>query len=106
MSRTLKKANMMFQARRISLVRASPYVRYFTFTRLIFFLPLDISELEWHTLSKEDLCVRCGVSDKVGLDVVMAARRLASNGRNVISPPPRNYIKMILGYIFGGMAFH
>ncbi|KAF4573612.1 hypothetical protein EYR36_008130 [Pleurotus pulmonarius] len=64
----------------------------------------DISELEWHTLSKEDLCVRCGVSDKVGLDVAMAARRLASNGRNVISPPPRNYIKMILGYIFGGFG--
>ncbi|KAF7436089.1 hypothetical protein PC9H_002915 [Pleurotus ostreatus] len=64
----------------------------------------DISELEWHTLSKEELCIRCGVSDKVGLDVTMAARRLASNGRNVISPPPRNYIKMILGYIFGGFG--
>ncbi|KAF9487492.1 P-type ATPase-like protein [Pleurotus eryngii] len=64
----------------------------------------DIAELEWHTLSKEDLCVRCGVSDKVGLDVAMAARRLASNGRNVISPQPRNYIKIILGYIFGGFG--
>ncbi|KAG9222104.1 hypothetical protein CCMSSC00406_0009285 [Pleurotus cornucopiae] len=65
---------------------------------------LYISELEWHTLSKEELCIRCGVSDKVGLDVAMAARRLASNGRNVIRPPPRNYIKMILGYIFGGFG--
>ncbi|KAJ8522214.1 hypothetical protein ONZ45_g1140 [Pleurotus djamor] len=65
---------------------------------------LDISQLEWHTLSLEDICIRCGVSDKVGLDATMAARRLARNGRNVISPPPRNYLRTILGYIFGGFG--
>lgn len=32
----------------------------------------------------------------------MAARRLAKNGKNVISPPPTNLPKKIFFYIFGG----
>lgn len=55
----------------------------------------DISALVWHTLSTNDVCTRLGVAPKVGLDTEMAARRLATNGKNVISPPPRNLTKKV-----------
>jgi sodium/potassium-transporting ATPase subunit alpha len=42
------------------------------------------------------------VAEKRGLDKPMAARRLANNGRNIISPPPRNLARKIFFYIFGG----
>jgi len=45
------------------------------------------------------------VSDKVGLDPQMAARRLEQNGKNVISPPPKHLAKKIFFYIFGGEGF-
>jgi len=62
----------------------------------------DLSTLEWHTLSASEVCTRFGVSEKVGLDAPMAARRLAKNGKNVIRPPPKQLAKKIFFYIFGG----
>lgn len=35
----------------------------------------------------------------------MAARRLVKNGKNVISPPPKNLTKKIFFYIFGGKHY-
>lgn len=64
----------------------------------------DLSSLEWHTLSSSEVCTRLGVVPKLGLDGPMAQRRLATNGKNVISPPPRNLAKKIFFYIFGGFG--
>ncbi|KIM77897.1 hypothetical protein PILCRDRAFT_11576 [Piloderma croceum F 1598] len=64
----------------------------------------DISALEWHTLSATEVCTRFGVSDKVGLDGPIAARRLAKNGKNVITPPPNRWLSKIFWYIFGGFG--
>ncbi|KDE09319.1 hypothetical protein MVLG_00635 [Microbotryum lychnidis-dioicae p1A1 Lamole] len=64
----------------------------------------DLAELEWHTLPTEEVCTRLGVSPVVGLDTQVAQRRLAKNGKNVISPPPRNLPKKIFFYIFGGFG--
>ena len=58
--------------------------------------------MQWHTLDIIEVCTRLGVSDKTGLDVPMAARRLAKNGKNVITPPSKNYAKKIFFYFFGG----
>ncbi|KAF9068133.1 hypothetical protein BDP27DRAFT_1266640 [Rhodocollybia butyracea] len=64
----------------------------------------DLSELEWHNLSSDEVATRVGVSPKTGLDTPMAARRLTKNGKNVISPPPRNLPKKIFFYVFGGFG--
>ncbi|KAF9078799.1 hypothetical protein BDP27DRAFT_1412741 [Rhodocollybia butyracea] len=62
----------------------------------------DLSKLEWHNLSANEVATLVGVSPKTGLDSPMAARRLSQNGKNVISPPPRNLTKKIFFYFFGG----
>ncbi|KAF9072827.1 hypothetical protein BDP27DRAFT_1290170 [Rhodocollybia butyracea] len=64
----------------------------------------DLSTLEWHNLSTDEVATRVGVSPKTGLDTPMAARRLTQNGKNVISPPPRNLAKKIFFYIFPGFG--
>ncbi|KAJ7713561.1 E1-E2 ATPase-domain-containing protein [Mycena metata] len=64
----------------------------------------DLSEVTWHVLSAQEVCTRLGVSDTRGLDADIAARRLAKNGKNVISKPPRNLAKKIFFYIFGGFG--
>ncbi|KAJ7039338.1 hypothetical protein C8F04DRAFT_1220121 [Mycena alexandri] len=64
----------------------------------------DLSEVTWHVLSAQEVCTRLGVSETRGLDADIAARRLAKNGKNVISKPPRNLAKKIFFYIFGGFG--
>ncbi|KAF7300959.1 Calcium ATPase [Mycena indigotica] len=64
----------------------------------------ELAEVTWHTLSTQDVCNRLGVSVAVGLDAPIAARRLATNGKNVISRPPRNLARKIFFYIFGGFG--
>ncbi|KAJ6544406.1 hypothetical protein B0H19DRAFT_300887 [Mycena capillaripes] len=64
----------------------------------------DISDVVWHTLSPLEICTRLGVSETRGLDASIAARRLAMNGKNVISRPPKNLARKIFFYIFGGFG--
>ncbi|KAF7331386.1 hypothetical protein MKEN_00016600 [Mycena kentingensis (nom. inval.)] len=64
----------------------------------------DLAAVEWHELSTQDVCNRLGVSFAVGLDAPVAARRLVTNGKNVISRPPNNLPKKIFFYIFGGFG--
>ncbi|KAF7333008.1 Calcium ATPase [Mycena venus] len=64
----------------------------------------DISDITWHTLSSQEVCTRLGVSETRGLDASIAARRLANNGKNVISRPPKNLARKIFFYIFGGTS--
>ncbi|KAJ7438708.1 hypothetical protein B0H11DRAFT_1752553 [Mycena galericulata] len=64
----------------------------------------DLSDVIWHTLSVDETCTRLGVSEKRGLDADIAARRLAKNGKNVISRPPKNLARKIFFYIFGGFG--
>ncbi|KAJ7583582.1 hypothetical protein C8J56DRAFT_213171 [Mycena floridula] len=64
----------------------------------------ELSKLQWHILDILEICTRLGVSEKSGLDAPMAARRLATNGKNIISPPPKNYLKKLFFYVFGGFG--
>ncbi|KAJ7062790.1 hypothetical protein C8F01DRAFT_1230384 [Mycena amicta] len=71
-------------------------------SRLILFV--ELAAVTWHTLSTQEVCNRLGVSAAVGLDSPIAARRLSTNGKNVISRPPRNLVRKIFFYIFGGFG--
>ncbi|BGO93751.1 hypothetical protein NBRC10512v2_006066 [Rhodotorula toruloides] len=64
----------------------------------------DIATLDWHKLSIDELCQRLGVAPKSGLDKMMAAKRLAKDGRNVLSPPRTNWFAKIFWYFFGGFG--
>ncbi|KAJ6506305.1 hypothetical protein C8R47DRAFT_1241566 [Mycena vitilis] len=64
----------------------------------------DLSDVLWHTLPAEEVCAALGVSETRGLDASIAARRLATNGKNVISRPPNNLARKIFFYVFGGFG--
>ncbi|GAA5977314.1 hypothetical protein JCM10908_004936 [Rhodotorula pacifica] len=64
----------------------------------------DIANLEWHSLSKEEVAQRLGVSPAAGLDLEIAARRLSKDGKNVITPPRTNWFSKIFWYFFGGFG--
>ena len=100
MLRTQRRVGRAIMARRISLVRSNTPGHPLQRSPFL----LDLSLLEWHTLSINEVCTRLGVSQKLGLDSSMAARRLSKNGKNVISPPPSNLLRKIFFYIFGGMV--
>jgi hypothetical protein len=46
----------------------------------------ELSQLKWHTLPRDEVLQRLGCSDKVGLDVDMATKRLQKNGPNEVTP--------------------
>ena len=57
-------------------------------------------------MSALEVCTKLKVAAKLGLEAPIAAQRLAKDGKNVISPPPRNLAKKIFFYIFGGKIFY
>ncbi|KAL1412745.1 hypothetical protein Q8F55_000492 [Vanrija albida] len=64
----------------------------------------ELTELDWHTLSREDVLQRLNVSPKAGLDKEQVKRRLDQYGPNAMTPPPRNLLLKWLGYVFGGFG--
>ncbi|PBK66785.1 calcium ATPase [Armillaria solidipes] len=64
----------------------------------------QLADLDWHELDTLEVLTRLGVSEKSGLDGPMISRRLAQNGKNVITPPPKNLPRRIFFYIFGGFG--
>ena len=64
----------------------------------------DLSSLEWHTISTDEVFQRLSTSPKQGLSEEQAKRRLQENGRNVISPPPTHWFRQIFGYFFKGFG--
>ncbi|CAD6589175.1 MAG: hypothetical protein TREMPRED_005278, partial [Tremellales sp. Tagirdzhanova-0007] len=64
----------------------------------------ELADLDWHTLSLDEVLQRLSVNPKVGLDGEQAKRRLQQNGPNVITPRRANPILKYGGYIFGGFG--
>lgn len=64
----------------------------------------DLANLDYHTVTADELLNRFSSSAKFGLDAEQAARRLQQNGPNRISPPKTNYLKKYGGYVFGGFG--
>ncbi|CAG9975540.1 unnamed protein product [Clonostachys byssicola] len=62
------------------------------------------SGLHYHELASEQICQQLNVSPESGLSADAAGRRLARDGRNVLPQPKTNYMRKLLGYIFGGFC--
>ncbi|KAK9720409.1 hypothetical protein K7432_004160 [Basidiobolus ranarum] len=62
------------------------------------------TSLDYHKLSIDNICVRFGTVQDLGLDSLAAKKRLERNGHNTLHQPSPNYIKKLLGYIFGGFC--
>jgi sodium/potassium-transporting ATPase subunit alpha len=50
----------------------------------------ELAELDWHTLSKDEVLQRLSASGTSGLDTEQAKRRLATNGPNEVKPHKPN----------------
>ncbi|GAA5849081.1 hypothetical protein JCM8547_006437 [Rhodosporidiobolus lusitaniae] len=64
----------------------------------------DVSALDWHLLEHDEVCRRLGVAPSTGLDAAQATRRLASDGKNRITPPRTNWPLKIMRYFLGGFG--
>jgi sodium/potassium-transporting ATPase subunit alpha len=63
-----------------------------------------IRAIDIHRAEVSEVFTRFSTSPTLGLEQAAVARR-AVDGRNVISPPPTQYWKKVLNYIFGGFNF-
>jgi sodium/potassium-transporting ATPase subunit alpha len=63
-----------------------------------------VREIDAHKLSVNDVFTRFSTSPSQGLES-SAVQRLSKLGKNVISPPPTQYYKKALNYVFGGFNF-
>ena len=66
--------------------------------------PAELSSLDWHTITPEELFSRLSIEPSRGLSNEQIKRRLAEYGRNVPSPPPTHHFKTIFGYFFRGFG--
>ncbi|OHW91807.1 k antiporter p-type ATPase [Colletotrichum incanum] len=64
----------------------------------------ELSELEWHILSVDEILRRQSSSLADGLSPDQIQRRMAHYGKNAPSPAPTNHTKRILGYFFKGFG--
>ncbi|PWY70824.1 calcium ATPase [Aspergillus sclerotioniger CBS 115572] len=60
--------------------------------------------LDFHVLSADRLCQQFNVDANHGLSTDSAATRLQRDGKNIIAHHRENYLKKILGYVFGGFC--
>jgi sodium/potassium-transporting ATPase subunit alpha len=65
---------------------------------------LELTNLEWHTLSVDELQKRLRTSPAEGLSNDEAYRRLQQHGRNTLSPFPTRWFWQIFGYFFKGFG--
>ncbi len=66
--------------------------------------PSELSSLDWHTITPEELFSRLSTEPSRGLSDEQIKRRFAEYGRNVPSPPSTHHFKTIFGYFFKGFG--
>ncbi|KAE8356040.1 hypothetical protein BDV28DRAFT_161956 [Aspergillus coremiiformis] len=64
----------------------------------------DLSNLDWHTISIEELQKRWQVDASQGLSTDQVQRRLRQYGKNSLSPLPHRWFWQIFGYFFKGFG--
>ncbi|KAK3937704.1 putative type IIC NA+/K+/H+-transporting ATPase [Diplogelasinospora grovesii] len=64
----------------------------------------DLTDLEWHTVSVDEVVRRLSTSLDQGLSQDQIKRRTAEYGKNAPSPPETHRTKQILGYFFKGFG--
>jgi sodium/potassium-transporting ATPase subunit alpha len=65
----------------------------------------ELTAMQWHTLSVDDVLNRLGVSPLSGLDAAQAQRRQAQYGPNRMSKPSGRWFRKIIGWVFGGFGY-
>ncbi|KAK0720249.1 Na+/H+/K+ antiporter P-type ATPase [Lasiosphaeris hirsuta] len=63
-----------------------------------------LADLEWHTVSVDEVVRRLSTSLQQGLSQDQVKRRIAEHGRNSPSPPETHRIKQVIGYFFKGFG--
>lgn len=61
-------------------------------------------QLEYHTLSTQDVCSRFNVFQEQGLSNEAAATRLQRDGKNAIPSQPEHVWRKLFWYVFGGFC--
>ncbi|KAH9930428.1 calcium ATPase transmembrane domain M-containing protein [Epithele typhae] len=64
----------------------------------------SIRQIDVHRIPVDEVYTRFSTSPTVGLEA-SAIQRRAKDGKNVISPPPTQWVKKSLNYVFGGFNF-
>ncbi len=64
----------------------------------------ELADLDWHTISLEELIKRLSTSTEYGLTSDVVKQRVAEYGRNIPSAPPTQWFRKIFGYFFGGFG--
>ncbi|KAG7105736.1 Sodium/potassium-transporting ATPase subunit alpha-1 like protein [Verticillium longisporum] len=64
----------------------------------------EVAQLDWHTLSPEEILRRLSSSRTEGLSPEQVARRMAHYGKNAPSDPPTHHTRKVLGYFFKGFG--
>ncbi|KUL82200.1 hypothetical protein ZTR_10159 [Talaromyces verruculosus] len=67
-------------------------------------IAIELSNIEWHTLSTTSLEKRLEVDIGHGLSSDQIQQRLRHYGKNVLSPAPHHWFKQIFGYFFKGFG--
>ncbi|KAF2440321.1 calcium ATPase [Karstenula rhodostoma CBS 690.94] len=65
---------------------------------------VDLVDLEWHTISVDELLRRLSVTLGQGLSPEQVTRRLTEHGKNKMTRPPSGRFTKIMGYFFGGFG--
>lgn len=64
----------------------------------------ELGDLDWHTVTVNEIYTRLSTSLAQGLSAEQAKRRLTEYGKNVPSPPPTHLFRQISGYCFKGFG--
>jgi sodium/potassium-transporting ATPase subunit alpha len=65
---------------------------------------IEFADLDWHTVTLNEIYTRLSSSPNQGLSVDQVKRRLTEYGKNQPSPPPTHYFQQIFGYFFKGFG--
>jgi sodium/potassium-transporting ATPase subunit alpha len=64
----------------------------------------ELGDLEWHTLSLEELETQLSTSRTQGLSKAQVERKQKEFGKNTPSQPPGDLMSRLFGYMFGGFG--
>ncbi|QSZ29159.1 hypothetical protein DSL72_003670 [Monilinia vaccinii-corymbosi] len=64
----------------------------------------ELSDLDWHTITPDEILKRLSTSTSQGLSKEQVTRRLTQYGKNIPSQPPNHLFQTILGYFFKGFG--
>ena len=65
---------------------------------------IELTELDWHTISVEEIFQRLSTTPNQGLSSEQIDRKIKEYGKNVLSPPETYRTKQIFGYCFKGFG--